>query len=217
MSSVEISVAPRQEQFESQSQQRLAALFGMWIFLATEVLFFGGLMVAYSAYRLWYPDGFAAGSHHLDVVLGTINTAILMVSSFCMAVAISAARELDRRMTLIFLACTALLGLCFLGIKGYEWHTAISDGFWPGNPESATQPHGFRLFYSLYFVMTGLHALHLVIGIGIISTCALLLWRQENFRPNQNGMTAIGLYWHFVDIVWIFLYPMLYLIQRYAA
>lgn len=214
---MEARVAPPQEQFESQAQQRLVALFGMWVFLATEVLFFGGLMVVYSSYRFWYEPGFAAGSHHLDVVLGTLNTAILIVSSFCMAVAISSARLLERRMTLIFLVLTALLGICFIGIKGYEWYTAIHDGFWPGNPESPTQPHGFHLFFSLYFVMTGLHALHLIIGVSLVSIFTLLLARQKTFQPNQNGITALGLYWHFVDIVWVFLYPMLYLIQRYAA
>lgn len=214
---MDVQVAPLQEQFESQAQQRTAALFGMWVFLATEVLFFGGLMVAYGAYRAWYPDGFAAGSHHLDVTLGTLNTAILIVSSFFMAVAIGAAREVERRMTLVFLILTALLGVCFICIKGYEWHTAIHDGFWPSNPESTAQPHGFRLFYSLYFIMTGLHALHLLIGVTLITIFTFRLWRQKVFSPNQNGITVLGLYWHFVDIIWIFLYPMLYLIERYAA
>jgi cytochrome c oxidase subunit 3 len=217
MTPMEAHIAPLQEQFTSQAQQRHAALFGMWVFLATEVLFFGGLMVTYTAYRVWYPEGFAQGSHHLSVVLGTLNTALLIISSFCMAVAIATARQLERRLTLIFLALTAVLGLCFLGVKGYEWYDAIHQGFWPGNPETMAQPHGFRLFFALYFVMTGLHGIHLIIGISLISAISLNLARQKVFTPNQNRVTALGLYWHFVDIVWIFLYPMLYLIQRYAA
>jgi cytochrome c oxidase subunit 3 len=214
---MEANAAPLQEQFTSQAQQRLTVLLGMWVFLATEVLFFGGLMVAYAAYRTWYSAGFAAASHHLDFILGTLNTAILILSSFCIAVAISAARELERRMTLLFLGLTALLGICFVGIKGYEWHTAIHDGFWPGPVESLAQPHGFHLFFSLYFIMTGLHAVHLLIGIAFVSGIALALRRQKTFAPNQNKLTVLGLYWHFVDIVWIFLYPLLYLIERYAA
>jgi cytochrome c oxidase subunit 3 len=210
-------VAPLQEQFTSRAQQRLAATFGMWVFLATEVLFFGGMLVSYTVYRLWYPAGFAAGSHHLDVVLGTLNTAILIVSSFCMAVAVSAARELNRPLTLICLALTVALGLTFLGIKGYEWVDAYRSGFWPGNPESAAQPHGFRLFFSFYYGLTGLHGLHMIIGLCFVTGFGVHWWRQPLFRPNQNQATVLALYWHFVDIVWIFLYPLLYLIQRYAA
>jgi cytochrome c oxidase subunit 3 len=214
---MEAEVAPLQEQFTSQAQQRLASLFGMWIFLATEILFFGGLFVSYASYRFWYPQGFAAGSHHLDVVLGAIDSCILLLSSFSMAMAIGAARELDRQLTLVFLAATVFLGTCFLGIEGYEWHTEIHDGLWPGNPELSAQPHGFQLFFSLNFAMTGLHGLHVIIGISLLSIFAITLGRQKVFAPNQNRVTVLGLYWHFVDIVWIFLFPLLYLIQRYAA
>ena len=214
---MEPHVAPLQGHFTSQAQQRRAALFGMWVFLATEVLFFGGLLVSYTSYRLWYPAGFIEGSHHLDVVLGTLNTALLIISSFLMAVAISAAREMDRRAAILFLTLAALCGLLFLGIKGYEWHDVITAGFWPGTAESTTQPHGLHLFFSLYFVMTGIHAVHLIIAVVIVSTFAVGYARQSVFVPNQNAITALGLYWHFVDIVWIFLYPMLYLLQRYAA
>jgi cytochrome c oxidase subunit 3 len=214
---MEAEIAPLQEQFTSQAQQRTTALLGMWVFLASEVLFFGGLMVAYAVYRSWYSAGFAAGSHHLDFILGTLNTGILIVSSFCIAVAISAAREKERVMSVIFLAVTALLGIAFVCIKGYEWHTAIHDGFWPARAESPGQPAGLHLFFTLYFVMTGIHALHLIIGIVAVSIFAVKLGRQKIFAPNQNQITVLGLYWHFVDIVWVFLYPMLYLIQRYAA
>ncbi len=213
----ELEISPLQEQFTSQAQQRTAVLLGMWIFLATEVLFFGGLMVAYTVYRTWYPEGFAQGSHTLDVVCGTANTAILIVSSFSMAVAISAARVMERRLTVGFLVPTAILGACFIGVKAYEWYTAFRDHYWPGLPETGAHPHGFHLFYALYFIMTGLHGLHLTVGIVLVTIFAVRYARQKVFAPNQNSMTVLGLYWHFVDIVWVFLYPMLYLIERYAA
>ena len=209
----EAPLAPPAEQFVSSTQQREAATLGMWIFLATEVLFFGGMLLAYSAYRIWYFADFRFGSRHLDFLLGTTNTAIILTSSFLMASAVSAGRLLDRRNTVILLVATAILGAVFLGIKGYEWHTAIDDGFWPANT-SSNAPRGVHLFYSLYFGLTGLHGLHLFIGIGILSGTALRFSRLPTFRPNQNYLTLLGLYWHFVDIVWIFLYPLLYFIGR---
>ncbi len=214
---MEAHIAPLQEQFSSQAQQRLAAVFGMWIFLATEVLFFGGMFVSYAMYRVWYPEGFAAGSHHLDVVLGATDSVILLLSSFTMALAIGAARDRAKGATLAALAGTIFLAICFVVIEGYEWHTEIHDGLWPGLPEPAGAPSGFRLFFSFNFAMTGLHMLHVCIGIGLLSTLAISLGRQKIFTPNQNRVTVLGLYWHFVDTVWIFLFPLLYLIQRYAA
>ena len=211
MTTEEVPLAPPEEQFVTAQQQRHAATFGMWIFLATEVLFFGGLLVVYSAYRIWYPNDFAIGSRHLDIVLGTLNTAILLTSSFLMAGAITAARLLDRRTTCLLLFLTAVCGAAFLAIKGYEWKTAISDGFWPA---LGAQPHGVDLFYSLYFVMTGLHGLHLLIGISLLVATSIRFLRGVSFSPNQNQITLLGLYWHFVDIVWIFLFPLLYFIGR---
>lgn len=216
MSPKAVTAAPPQEQFATGEQQRQAVTFGMWIFLATEVLFFGGLLLIYSAYRIWYPQDFATGSRHLDFVLGTLNTAVLLVSSFLMAGAITAGRLRDRRATIALLGLSAALGIVFLCIKGYEWYAAIHDGFWPGTKGlSSTNPvHGVRLFYSLYFVLTGLHGLHLLIGIIFVSVLALKFARSPSFTPNQNRLNLLGLYWHFVDIVWIFLYPLLYFIGR---
>ena len=213
MSAKEAPAAPLAEQFVAATQQREAALFGMWIFLGTEVLFFGGLLLAYSAYRIWYFADFRFGSHHLDFFLGTTNTAILLTSSFLMAGAVSATRLRERRSAVILLVGTALLGALFLGIKGYEWHTAIDDGFWPANNSAQVSP-GVHLFYSLYFCLTGLHGIHLFIGICFILATAFRVSRLVAFQPNQNYLTLLGLYWHFVDIVWFFLYPLLYFIGR---
>ena len=212
----ETTIASPQEQFATAEQQRQAVTLGMWIFLATEVLFFGGLLLIYSAYRIWYPQDFATGSRHLDFTLGTINTAVLLTSSFLMAGAVTAGRRQDRRATIALLVLTAALGIVFLCIKGYEWHAAINDGFWPGTKgiSSTNSVHGVRLFYSLYFTLTGLHGLHLLVGIVFVSVLALKLVRSQTFAPNQNRLTLLGLYWHFVDIVWIFLYPLLYFIGR---
>ena len=211
MTSEETPLAAHQEQFVSAQQQRDAVTLGMWIFLATEVLFFGGLLVIYSAYRTWYPHDFVTGSRHLDILLGTLNTAILLTSSFLMAGAVTAARLQDRRTAFLLLLLTAGCGTAFLAIKGYEWYTAIAGGFWPTD---SSQPHGVDLFYSLYFVMTGLHGVHLLIGISLILATAFRFRRDASFAPNQNQITLLGLYWHFVDVVWIFLFPLLYFIGR---
>jgi cytochrome c oxidase subunit 3 len=209
----DIPLEPVQEQFVDADQQREAVTLGMWIFLATEVLFFGGLLLAYSVYRHWYFADFCQGSRHLDLLLGTTNTAILITSSLFMSAAITAGRLQDRRPAILLLVVTALCGLAFICIKGYEWHTAISDGFWPSNP-NANIPHGEHLFYSLYFCLTGLHGLHLLIGVVFLLGTAVRFARLPVFRPNQNYLSLLGLYWHFVDVVWLFLYPLLYFIGR---
>ena len=208
--------APLQEQFVSLDQQEEAVTLGLWLFLATEVLFFGGLLLLYSEYRSWYPIEFGAASRHLDIVLGTLNTAILLTSSFLMAGAVTAARLREQRTTVVLLVATAALGLAFLAIKGYEWHDAAQQGFWPGTHWFAAgdQPHGERLFFALYYTMTGLHGVHLLIGVTLICGFAFRLRRLKPFRPDQNAIALLGLYWHFVDIVWIFLYPLLYLVHR---
>jgi cytochrome c oxidase subunit 3 len=203
------------DQFVTAEQQLEAATLGMWIFLATEVLFFGALLVVYTAYRIWCPHEFGVGSRHLDFWLGTTNTAILLTSSFFMAGAVSAGRLRDRRSTIVLLVLTALLGAAFLAIKGYEWHTAIDDGYWPGTDKTASGgTGGVHLFYSLYFGLTGLHGIHMLVGLGLVGTTIWRLRARQPFAPNQNWLTLIGLYWHFIDIVWIFLYPLLYFVGR---
>ena len=204
-------------QFDDLEQQREAATLGMWVFLVTEVLFFGGLFAAYSVYRSWYPDAFAAASHELVVWAGTTNTAVLITSSLTMALAVHAAQTGERRLLIVFLMLTLLLGAAFLVIKAFEYYTEFAEHHVPGF-DFQFEPEHFRhaqIFFSLYFVMTGLHALHMIIGLGIMAVLATLTWRGR-FSPEYHSPIEIGgLYWHFVDIVWIFLFPMLYLINRH--
>jgi cytochrome c oxidase subunit 3 len=205
-------------QFDSLAQQREAATLGMWVFLVTEVLFFGGMFATYAIYRAWYPEAFAAASHELDVMLGTINTVVLITSSLTMALAVHAAQLGQRRVVLWFLAGTMVLGAVFLGIKSVEYYHKFTEHHVPG-PGFQFEREYFRhaqLFFSLYFLMTGLHALHMVIGIGIMLVMFWWAWRGTITADYYSPIEISGLYWHFVDIVWIFLFPLLYLIGRHG-
>jgi cytochrome c oxidase subunit 3 len=204
--------------FDNLEQQNEAATLGMWVFLVTEVLFFGGLFATYLVYRNWYPEAFAAASHELDVTLGTINTVVLITSSLTMALAVHAAQLGQRRLLMTFLVLTMVLGAAFLGIKGVEYYHKFAEHHVPG-PGFQFEKEHFRhaqLFFSLYFVMTGLHALHMVIGIGIMLVMLWWAWRGTITAEYYSPIEISGLYWHFVDIVWIFLFPLLYLIGRHA-
>ena len=225
-----------QHQFDTMEQQRDAATLGMWLFLITEILFFGGMFTVYLVYRSKYFGAFAAGSNSLDIMLGGINTAVLIGSSLTMALAVYGAQTGKRRMLSGFLVLTILLGLGFLGIKAVEYAHKFEAHHVPGpsfhfrsaaeqfgeqHTGTATEIHGddpthVQLFFSLYFAMTGMHALHMIIGVGLLS---FLLWKAvhgaytpEYYTPVENA----GLYWHFVDIVWIFLFPLLYLIGQHV-
>jgi cytochrome c oxidase subunit III len=204
--------------FDDLAQQHEASTLGMWVFLVTEVLFFGGLFLVYSIYRSWYTDAFAAASHELDITLGAINTAVLITSSLTMALAVHAAQVGQRRLLLLFLVATMVLGGVFIGIKGVEYYHKYVEHHIPG-PSFHFEREHFRhaqIFFSLYFVMTGLHALHMIIGLGIL---LFMLWWAWNGTVTAEYFSPIeisGLYWHFVDIVWIFLFPLLYLIGRHA-
>jgi cytochrome c oxidase subunit 3 len=206
-------------QFDSLAQQKEAATLGMWIFLVTEVLFFGGLFLAYAIYRGLYPQAFAAASETLDLVLGGINTAVLITSSLTMALAIHAMETNERKVVLIFLLLTLALGAVFLGIKGIEYAHKFAEGHVPGRlfhfdrPEYSAQA---QIFFSLYFVMTGLHALHMVIGLGVVAWMMWWTWSGRLTPEYSNPLDVTGLYWHFVDIVWIFLFPLLYLVARHG-
>jgi cytochrome c oxidase subunit III len=192
--------------FDSTLERREAGMLGMWAFLATEVLFFGPLFFGYLHGRLTSPEAFVSGSPHMHIVLGTLNTAILMTSSLTMALAVRAAQS-GRESLRTYLVITALLGLAFLGIKGSEYGMEASE---------AAKASGAELqFYFLYFAMTGLHAIHLTIGIGVLAW----LWRHaRRFGAGDHAPVEVsGLYWHFVDVVWVFLYPMFYLLERYSA
>ena len=204
--------------FDNLEQQSEAATLGMWVFLVTEVLFFGGLFLVYLVYRSWYPDAFAAASHELDVTLGTINTVVLITSSLTMALAVHASQEGHRRLLMIFLVLTMILGVTFLGIKSVEYYHKFVEHHIPG-PGFQFEKEYIRhaqLFFSLYFVMTGLHAVHMIIGLGIMTWMLWWSWRGVISREYFNPIEISGLYWHFVDIVWIFLFPLLYLIGRHG-
>jgi cytochrome c oxidase subunit 3 len=200
-------------QFDTIEQQREADTLGMWTFLATEVMFFGGLILCYTFARFSYPQIFEAASHRLFISYGGVNTAILLCSSLTMALAVRAA-QLDHRNSLItFLIITALLGLAFLVVKGFEYHTDYVEELVPGwhFKWEGTERRQAELFFWLYFTLTGLHALHVAIGVGILATMAVLAIRNQINSENYMPAEITGLYWHFVDIVWIFLFPLLYL------
>ncbi|MBP1634603.1 MAG: ctaE [Acidobacteria bacterium] len=204
--------------FDDLAQQKEAATLGMWLFLATEVLFFGGLFAAYLLYRVWYPDVFGEASRTLDITLGAVNTMVLICSSLTMALAVHASATGERRTLMVFLVLTMVLGAAFLGIKGVEYYDKFAHHHVPGPSfhfEGAA-PERAQLFFSLYFAMTGLHALHMVIGLGILAVLLFMAWRGR-FSPAWHTPVEIsGLYWHFVDIVWIFLFPLLYLVDRHS-
>ena len=205
-------------QFDSLAQQSETTTLGMWVFLVTEVLFFGGLFVTYAIYRSWYPDAFAAASHELDVTLGTINTVVLITSSLTMALAVHAAQLGQRKLLMVFLVVTMILGAAFLGLKSVEYYHKFVEHHIPGPSFQFEKEHAqhAQIFFSLYFVMTGLHAVHMVIGIGIMLVMLWWAWRGTMTAEYYSPIEISGLYWHFVDIVWIFLFPLLYLIGRHA-
>jgi cytochrome c oxidase subunit 3 len=205
--------------FDDLGQQREAATLGMWVFLVTEVLFFGGLFATYSVYRMWYADAFVAASHELDITLGATNTAVLITSSLTMALAVHAAQLGHRKLLLMFLVLTMILGGVFLGIKSVEYYHKFVEHHVPG-PSFLFAEKEFQrtaqIFFSLYFIMTGLHALHMIIGLGIMTWMLWWSWRGVITPEYYSPIEISGLYWHFVDIVWIFLFPLLYLIGRHA-
>jgi cytochrome c oxidase subunit 3 len=190
----------------------------MWLFLATEILFFGGLFAAYALFRWSYPESFRAGSHELDIVLGAVNTAVLIASSLTMALAVRGAQVGRARLTAGLLAATVALGLVFLAIKGVEYHHKHVEHHVPGPAfifEGSGSEHA-EMFFVLYFAMTGLHALHMVIGVGLLAALIPFAWRGAYTPENHNFLEGAGLYWHFVDVVWIFLFPLLYLVGRHS-
>jgi cytochrome c oxidase subunit III len=201
-------------QFEDSGQQFQASTLGMWLFLTTEIMFFGGLFTIYVVYRAMYPQAFVHASHHLDVTLGAINTGVLICSSFTMVMAVHAAQTGRIRRIFSSLLATMTLGTVFLVIKAFEYYHKYMDGLIPGPlwRYSAPDAHNQELFMSLYFAMTGLHGLHMIIGIGVLGWLAVQASRGRYDAHYYNPIECAGLYWHFVDIVWIFLFPLLYLL-----
>lgn len=204
------------EQFDSSQQQRHAAMLGMWTFLATEVLFFGALFLAYTIYRHFYFADFGAGSKRTDVLYGTINSVILLTSSLSVALAVRAAKLENLKSTLRGLICTAILGAAFLVVKGFEYHEDIANHLVPGPGFTPTLPLHAQIFFWLYWTMTGLHAVHVIVGITVLSVITVWTWRKKNLRAKSTTIELAGLYWHFVDIVWLYLYPLLYLVDRHS-
>jgi cytochrome c oxidase subunit 3 len=225
--------------FESVEQQFDATNFAMWLFLLTEVMFFGGLFTAYLIYRNWYYPAFVAASHQLNVMWGTLNTAVLITSSFTMAMGVWCAEMRKKSGLVLCLVLTFILGLGFLGIKSIEYHEKWEKHHIPGLHYSmasfldpASDPETYReyhdkpmaldmarhteLYFFLYFAMTGMHALHMIIGIAILG---FMIYKAQAGAYTAGHVTFVenfGLYWHFVDIIWIFLFPLLYLISRHA-
>jgi cytochrome c oxidase subunit 3 len=204
-----------QHHFDDMDQQAEASTLGMWVFLVTEIMFFGGLFMAYLVYRSAYSTGFQEASNHLDVTWGAINTIVLIVSSLTMALAVRAAQtSAPPKVQVGWILATMTLGTAFLGVKVVEYTDKFTHDLVPGPNFVWTGkfPEAAEIFYSLYFCMTGLHALHMIIGLGIMTVIAIMAWRRQFDASYYTPVEVSGLYWHFVDIVWIFLFPLLYLI-----
>lgn len=206
--------------FDDWEQQYDTCVLGMWVFLVTEVMFFGGAFATYMVYRNWYPHAFAEASRSLDVFWGTFNTFVLLTSSLTMALAVRAAHMGRSKQIVQFLGLTMLLGAVFLGVKLYEYAHKYHEGLAPllNLPfEYAGPDVGARkIFLGLYFGMTGIHAIHMIIGVVMLGIFASAAWRERLGAGGYLRIEVAGLYWHFVDLVWIFLFPLLYLIDRNA-
>jgi cytochrome c oxidase subunit 3 len=228
-----VALPQHRHHFETEEQQREAGSFGMWLFLLTEIMFFGGLFFAYLLYRNWYYPAFAAASETLSIQIGTVNTAILITSGFFMAIGVWAAEMRKQKVLVWSLILTTVFGMAFLGFKYVEYHDKYMENHIPGasfdvsdfvnpaahgiheQPITPSMAQHVQIFFFLYFAMTGMHAVHMIIGIG------LLFWliRRAQRGDFTSGYVApienFGLYWHFVDIIWLFLFPLLYLINRH--
>jgi cytochrome c oxidase subunit III len=202
--------------FATVEQQMDASTLGMWTFLITEVLFFGGMFAGYAVYRAMYPAAFASTSRYMDVVLGGTNTAVLICSSLTMALSVRAAQLSKRRDLILFLVLTMVFGSIFLWIKWIEWHSKWVEHLVPGfnfrYDEAPQFAHHAQILFFLYFCMTGMHALHMIVGVGLLTFLLVQAIRRVFNASYFAPVEMIGLYWHFVDIVWIFLFPLLYLI-----
>ena len=227
-----------QHQFDSLEQQKESSTLGMWMFLVTEIMFFGGVFTAYVIYRSMpqFHGVFATASHELNVLLGAINTGVLIFSSLTMALAIRAAQVNRQKLILLFLVLTIALGSTFLVVKAFEYKEKFEHSLVPGpgfqfmgmtyrgfasepehmSPELIAIGGRAQIFFALYFIMTGIHALHMIIGIGVLIWLFVLSWKRRFDSTYYNPLECAGLYWHFVDIVWIFLFPLLYLIGAHA-
>lgn len=200
--------------FDTADQQFDSGRMGVWLFLVTEILFFGGLFCAFFIFRSWYYDSFVEAHHHLDKVLGAINTMVLIFSSLTMALAVRSAQVNDKGKTVIFLLLTLLCAGGFLGIKFIEYSHKFHEGLLPGKYFHGEHFHTHfpGMFFAVYFMMTGIHGLHVVIGMGLILWIMLRAAKGEFSSRYYAPVEGVGLYWHLVDLVWIYLFPLLYLV-----
>lgn len=189
------------------------AKMGMWLFLLTEALFFFGPIILYAVFRYRFPVEFAAGSKELDLGIGALNTAILITSSLFAASAVSAMKRGGKNLAAAFLALTVVLGAIFIFNKYIEWDAKVLHGVYPDSAVLLSEPHGKVLFYGLYFFLTGMHGLHVLAGMGILTVAAVMVWRGSINRDDCVKLENSALYWHLVDVVWIFLFPFFYLIN----
>jgi cytochrome c oxidase subunit III len=202
------------QQFDDLEQQRESANLGMWVFLGTELMFFGGVFLAFTIYRLAYAEPFNEAARHLDLVTGSINTFILLTSSFLYSIAISTFEARRRLATFLLLGLAVCLGIAFLATKGFEYWEDWRHGFVPGGAFTyrGAQHEWVQLFFVLYFIATGLHALHLLIGIILTMVLMVLVLVSWFRRDREIPIAVFGLYWHFVDFVWIFIFSLFYLL-----
>jgi cytochrome c oxidase subunit 3 len=201
-------------QFKNPDQQRNASLLGMWVFIATELLMFGSIVTGWLCTRVFYPFDFAQDAGRLNILIGLINTLVLLTSSFTMSLADRAAQRGDSKMMLVFLPISVFLGVAFLGLKGYEYYddymsniVPLTNRFLPIDVNARR----LSLYMMFYFILTGMHAVHLTIGVLLVSWLAAMTWKRHYPRPGATITQAIGLYWHFVDVIWMFLFCTLYL------
>jgi cytochrome c oxidase subunit 3 len=208
--------APVEEQFDDADQQREAATLGMWVFIATEILFFGVLFASYTVFRILHPQGFAVASRHTDMVLGTIETAALLISSSLIALGVRAVQLGQRRVAACLMAGTAILGLAFLTMHGFEYYKEYTEHLVPGVDfvQPGPHAHAVELFFFLYYCLTGFHSLHVAIGVSLILVLTARVWRGTYGPQRYTTPELTALYWHLVDIVWIFVYPLIYLVGR---
>lgn len=190
----------------------VASRMGMWLFLFTELLLFGGMFILYSVYRYNHPDAFHLAAKELDTIIGTFNTAILLTSSLTMALSITAIQRNNKSLSIFFQLITVILAFGFMVNKYFEWGAKFQYGIYPGSDALLSKPAGEVLFFGLYYVMTGLHGLHVLIGIGLILVMTYYTIKDVITHDNFMKLESAGLYWHLVDIIWIFLFPLFYLI-----
>jgi cytochrome c oxidase subunit 3 len=214
-STLTVNTPELRHHFDDTEQQFQSSALGMWVFLVTEVMFFGGMFGGYTIYRNLYPDAFASTSHFMNVTIGAINTGVLIFSSFTMVLAVRSAQLGQKKLLITFLVLTLILGCVFLGLKYLEYHEKWVDHHIPGPGFQYADPryiHQAQILFFLYFAMTGMHAIHMIVGAGLLAALILMAARNRFSAVWYTPVEMIGLYWHFVDIVWIFLFPLLYLI-----